>query len=402
MNNESIVTQTNIDNTHVPDKVYAFMIQSHHMLYELINCQKGDMVSIEVFDDVGVEHEDGTKDAIQLKSALSNRNPVSNKAVDLWKTLYNWLISIEVGVLDVDSVKFILFITVNKGGTIADSFSSAKTEEEASVAWENAKQSFYEDDGSLKEIGEECRKFVEYFFAIERKDIVCKMIEKFELKKCIDNYTVTVRKEFDKMGIPQDIVEPIYRGIIGWIDISVTQMIENGEIAIISYEKYQKQLWALIREYNQRHSLMTYSTKPSDDAVQEELQKQRTYIEQLDIIECDYTQKVEAINDYLRAATDRTIWADNGDVSLQSIQIYEEKLKRSWNLQRNIVMLQNKNDPAEEQGQLIYYKCQEKKVEMDAVNVPEFFQNGCFHALSEELEVGWHPEYLKKIERKKK
>lgn len=51
----------------MPDKVYAFMIQSHHMLYELLNCKDGDSVSVEVFDDVGVEHEDGSKDAIQLK-----------------------------------------------------------------------------------------------------------------------------------------------------------------------------------------------------------------------------------------------------------------------------------------------------------------------------------------------
>lgn len=77
-----------LSNTHVPDKVYAYMIQSHHMLYELLNCEKGDSVSVEVFDDVGVEHPDGSRDAIQLKSALSNRNPVSNKAIDLWKTLY--------------------------------------------------------------------------------------------------------------------------------------------------------------------------------------------------------------------------------------------------------------------------------------------------------------------------
>ena len=78
MGNKKVVKKTNISNTHVPDKVYAYMIQSHHMLYELLNCEKGDSVSVEVFDDVGVEHPDGSRDAIQLKSALSNRNPVSN------------------------------------------------------------------------------------------------------------------------------------------------------------------------------------------------------------------------------------------------------------------------------------------------------------------------------------
>ena len=66
MDKGEVIKKTNIEKTHVPDKVYAFMIQSHHMLYELLNCKDGDSVSVEVFDDVGVEHEDGSKDANQL------------------------------------------------------------------------------------------------------------------------------------------------------------------------------------------------------------------------------------------------------------------------------------------------------------------------------------------------
>ena len=127
MKMEEINKKTIIDKTHVPDKVYAFMIQSHHMLYELLNCKDGDCVSVEVFDDVGVEHEDGSKDAIQLKSSLSNRNPVSNKATDLWKTMYNWLISVEMGVLNPNSVKFVLFINVDKQGNIVDTVKDTKT-----------------------------------------------------------------------------------------------------------------------------------------------------------------------------------------------------------------------------------------------------------------------------------
>lgn len=46
MNTKQSEKKVNIDNTHVPDKVYAFMIQSHHMLYELLDCKNGDLVSL--------------------------------------------------------------------------------------------------------------------------------------------------------------------------------------------------------------------------------------------------------------------------------------------------------------------------------------------------------------------
>ena len=39
----------------------------------------------------------------------------------------------------------------------------------------------------LKEIGEECRKYVEYFYKDEKKDLALKIIEKFKYKKCIED-----------------------------------------------------------------------------------------------------------------------------------------------------------------------------------------------------------------------
>lgn len=78
------------DNTHAAENLYGYGLQVRQMLYELLNCEKDCTVSVEKFDDVGVEN-DMTKKAIQTKSALSSRNPISNMSVDLWKTLYNWL-----------------------------------------------------------------------------------------------------------------------------------------------------------------------------------------------------------------------------------------------------------------------------------------------------------------------
>ena len=82
-------------NTHVPDKVEAFLLQVRHALYELIqatdvNC----MVSVEAYDDVAIDNN-GTIIPMKLKSVLSDDNPLSNRSVSFWKTLYNWCNYIE-------------------------------------------------------------------------------------------------------------------------------------------------------------------------------------------------------------------------------------------------------------------------------------------------------------------
>lgn len=402
MNTKQSEKKVNIDNTHVPDKVYAFMIQSHHMLYELLDCKNGDLVSLEVFDDVGVEHRDGSRDAIQVKSALSDRNPVSNKASDLWKTLYNWMIAVECDELDVDFCKFIIFITVDKTGSIVEAFKAANTLESAMQVWEETRKNFYDESGKQKDIGNGYKEYLTYFYDEKNKTLACKIIERFELKTCIENYSEEVRKKFVNANIPEDIREPIYKAIIGWINLQITKMVEARKPIIIAFENYQKELGALYKEFNQKHSLMSYSNKPGAREIDSEFRNQRTYIEQLDIIDCAYEEKVEAINDYLQAASDRTIWAEKGDVSLYSMKAYEEKLKRSWKLEKRMVLIEMKNDTPEDQGKMIYYKCQDKKIDMDALFVPESFKNGCFHSLSDNLEIGWHPDYKTKIKGRNK
>lgn len=80
-----------------------------------------------------------------------------------------------------------------------------------------------------------------------------------------------MRKEFEKTGIPKDIIDPIYMGIIGWIDVNVTKMAEERRSIVISFDNYEAQLHTLYREHNQRYSLMTHSIEPTDQEVQSEL-----------------------------------------------------------------------------------------------------------------------------------
>ena len=122
--------EVTIANTHVPDKLYGYGLQVRQMLYELLNCEIGSVVSVEKFDDVGVENGN-EKTAIQTKSALSDRNPVSDRAVDLWKTLYNWLLALKESELPLDSTLFTLVININKSGNIVTWLNQAHDKKEA-------------------------------------------------------------------------------------------------------------------------------------------------------------------------------------------------------------------------------------------------------------------------------
>lgn len=61
----------------------------------------------------------------------------------------------------------------------------------------------------------------------------------------------------------------------------------------------------MYREYNQKYSLLSVTPKPDEGQIEGEFLRQKTYLEQLSLINIEYEDKIQAINDYLTASGDR-------------------------------------------------------------------------------------------------
>ena len=129
------------DKTHVPDKVEAFLLQVRHALLELIKApDEKSIISVEAYDDVALE-SDGHVVAEQIKSSLSSNNPVSNRSISLWKTLYNWCKYLEEGQMEADALKLIVVSTNSVAiGSIPEEFFKASNQSESEEAIAAAKK----------------------------------------------------------------------------------------------------------------------------------------------------------------------------------------------------------------------------------------------------------------------
>ena len=70
---------------HVPGQYLGYSLQATRFLVKLLESDPDSTVSLEVFEDIGVESYDGYRTAEQDKSA-TNGNPVSDRSVDLWRS----------------------------------------------------------------------------------------------------------------------------------------------------------------------------------------------------------------------------------------------------------------------------------------------------------------------------
>src|SRR5688572_19894521 len=76
----------------------GYSLQFTRLTAMLLEAREGCSCSLEVLDDVAEEGTYGETKLAQTKSALT-ANPVADRAISLWKTLFNWLDLIKNGVV---------------------------------------------------------------------------------------------------------------------------------------------------------------------------------------------------------------------------------------------------------------------------------------------------------------
>ena len=113
----------------VPGQYLGYSLQTTRFLARLLEAEPGGTVSLEVFEDVGIETTEGNRIVEQVKSTCDN-NPVSDHAVDLWKTFSNWIDAVQSGNLELEKTRFEIYVSQPRKGDIVTSFSNAQTIEE--------------------------------------------------------------------------------------------------------------------------------------------------------------------------------------------------------------------------------------------------------------------------------
>jgi hypothetical protein len=74
---------------------------------------------------------------------------------------------------------------------------------------------------------------------------------------------------------------------------------------------------------------------------------------------------------------------------------FEEKLTDYWRNARTQCEIELANRKAAERGQYLLAECMKCSPPLQGKAVPHDFVEGCFHALADELLVGWHPDFEK-------
>ncbi len=379
-----------------PGQYLGYSLQATRLLQMLLDGEPGRIYSLEVFEDVGEERPGGEKIAVQTKS-LREGNPVADRSLDLWKTFGNWIRAVEDGTLPLEATTFEIYISAPKSGRIVELFHKATTEADARSAIAQARKALRgrgARSGKSKSVETGLDPYLGRFFGAKEETVV-EIVRRFRLVTGSGRPQADLKRLLEKTLVPPEFVEPVLYQALGWIKHQTDSLLEQGKPAAIRCEEFRSTITSFVRKCACRDILVSWAREPSREAVKADLL--RTYVRQLELIECEDDDKLRAINDFLRAAVDRTNWSKAGMIHSSSLDDFENTLASFWKNRRQQNRLVHGRSGAIGQGKLLYLDCVSHRARLEGLEVPDHFTPGSFHALADAQEIGWHPEYRTRL-----
>jgi hypothetical protein len=362
----------------------------------LLAAEPGSFVSVEALDDVALVGPTGNTTLEQTKSVGKTTNPIADRSPELWKTLANWVRAVKSGTVDASRTHFEIFVSRRRRGALAESFDQAQTPAEASAALSAAKAVLTPvgKSGKRRKLPAGLAPHVQY--VLREQVTAAQVLPRLTLVFGIGKSASALGDALRTKLISADVVDVVAQQMLGWTKSAIDSLIEQGQPAVISTDVFGAELLAFVRRVDRFAILNCCAPSPTRRALDLEIQS-KVYVKQLDLIGSDYDTKLAAANDFLRASVNRSIWAGKGLVHRTSFAELEERLIRTWRAKRDIVGIQSSQAPPEAQGRLVYSECSLVDGALDGRVVPSHFTPGCYHALAERQEVGWHPDYKNRL-----
>jgi hypothetical protein len=361
----------------------------------LLDAPVDSFVTLEVFEDVGLQTSDGHKTASQVKTGLV-KNPLADKSPELWKTLANWCHAIEHGELDPAKTVFEVYLAKPRKGRIATLFHNATSAEDAKTALAEAKKHFAKKTrGSGVAAKEtEAESYAKRALRFDGPALEM-LIQNFRVTTAKRNPLGDLRPAVASKWIRPESVDLVIQHAHGWIKEQLDGLLLSQKPAIICANDFNREILAFLPRCDFRIMVASMAGLPSAEQI--EAEKVRIYVQQLEIVDLDDDSILQSINEYLRASVTRTKLAEQGIVHEDSFVDYQEALVAFWRNKKRQNALTHTQHKPEGLGQLLFSDCSLHREKLQGLEMPAYFTPGSFHTLADDETIGWHPNYQVKL-----
>jgi hypothetical protein len=380
-----------------PQTLAGFEWQLRRALLALFGLRVGQVLEIEVIDDVSVRLEDGTLlTALQTKHALGEGS-LTARSPEWWKTLRVWTQLLTAGKVGPDTA-LVLCTPLGAGEGIApltgqpsgdDVIAICSALDEIAAEAPNEKLSAAYSAWNGLSPGQKLA-------LLHRVRIEAAEPRLAELRPKID-------EELARVSFRDHQIPAARQRILGWLNETVDVRLGLGGCKI-AFEDFRTALTD-IRETALPSNLVPLMADAPVPPLEEEDMADPIYLRQLRLLEASAEDRQFAVAMLHRAVAERDNWLNQSLVGTSALSAFRGELKNVWTRERlRATRTAPKTEPeAVKVGWEVHDACGAHSAQISGSPAPPHMTVGTFYLLSnappDEPEIGWHPEYVVRLKK---
>jgi hypothetical protein len=381
------------------DSAIGYLFQFKYALFDsLSKISSGEsfLVSIEKLDDIGFEDNDGH---MILKQVKHTKKLLSDKSVDLWKTMRIWCEGILLGYIPSDTT-FYLVTTVKCKKDSAAYYLTGGIERDPSRALQ-----LLEEASESSKNKENCDGYKAFckLSDLQKENLVQNIVIVDSIPP-IDNLDKKTQ-DIIRLNVDPLYLDSFMKRLDGFWYRRVIKHLIGEDDGLISSEEIFYEIRDLTDQFGSENlvidpDILNLQIEIGDKNY--EKYKNFVFVHQLKIIGIGQDRILFAIKDYYRAFLQRSRWVDEKLVFNVNLENYETRLKDAWKIR----YLQMKDDLGDDDVEKAKIKAAKELYKwIETGNHPlirseckeDFIAIGSYHDLADDMEIGWHPDFVERL-----
>jgi len=374
----------------------GYLYQAKWALLELLRgsaARPEAAISLELYDDVAWDETGSPTELLQLKHHVSSVRNLTDRSPDLWRTIELWLDAGPPSDPDGPTLTLITTQIAAQGTAVAAMRPDASYNlGEAIRLLEAAAQ--HSDAASTRAVRE---RFLS-LGSEERAQFVGRM-RVLDGAPVVGELDDLVRKAL-LFALPVGHEGAFLDRLWGWWFRRVLDML-RGQAKSVTGFGLRVFIDDLHSEFVQ-DNLPTFDDLHLSESDVPEFDD-RPFVHQLRWVVAPDAILRRAVLDYYRAYAHTARWLEEDLIGIEELEQFETRLVEEWEMAFAWLLQDLPAEPTEEQKQQAGRRLLRRTLDQTAIRVRErysepFFTRGKHHGLADEGQIGWHPEFEKRLE----
>ncbi len=353
-------------------------------------------IRLEVLDDVQFEAGEDAIDILQTKHR--SVGSLSDRSSDLWKTLRVWAEQLP-DILGWGATATLGLVTtaVAAEGSAA-SFVRADNVRDVDAAMSILNAVTVEENRA--ESNEAAYRAWEGLDLHEQR-LLLERVVVFDRAPTIVDVRADLDAELMPIGKPERRRAVLERLHGVWLDLVVAHLMDGGPDYIAGAE-VQERLYDFVDQLRDEGLIIDPPPTETDEELAE-LYRQEHFVAQLELIKAGKGRLANALRNYHRAYAQRSRWEREELLNVGELDRYEEELVAEWRQLSAPALDDLPADASEDDKQrvgrdLLDLVERQVRVSLRPRCDAAFVVRGSMQMLADDLRVGWHPEFRKRLE----